>query len=111
MRTGRELLFFAAEIAIGGVVVDHAGCLHEGVEGGGADEVEAGFAEGFGHGVRRFGAGWVIGDGFEGVALRFFPGEAPEPLDGVGDLQPCESVLADGEDFSTVADDAGVEDE
>ena len=44
----------------GGVVVDQACGLHEGVADGGSDEVEAVGFEGFAHGAGQIGLGWEV---------------------------------------------------
>ena len=51
----REVSFDFSELGVAetidGMVVHHAGGLHEGVSDGGADEFEAAFEKGFAHGV------------------------------------------------------------
>ena len=94
--------------AIRRVIIDHSGGLHEGIHGGGADEVESGFFQGFAHRIGFRGFRGVIGYGFRALALCFLGRELPEKLHGIGELQPCAGVLTEGENFSSVADDAGI---
>jgi len=98
--------------AVGGVVVDHACRLHEGVANGGADEFEAAFFEVRAHGVGFFGADRELRLGCPLVDDGCVVGELPDVaveggeffLDGEEGL----GVGDGGADFTSVADDAFV---
>ncbi len=97
--------------AIDRVIIDHAGGLHEGIHGGGADEVESGLFQSLRQRVRFGRPGGEISHRFEVVDDRPAADEAPQPAHGIFDCQPGPGVLTDGENFPPMPDDAGIEDE
>src|SRR3981081_1184550 len=67
-------------VAADDMVVDHARSLHEGVEDGRADELEAGFLQRLGHGVALGRLGRHVLETLGPVLLRLAADEAPQKL-------------------------------
>ena len=64
--------------AVGGVIIDHTGCLHEGVADCGADEAEAARLEVFAHGVGFAAGGGNIFGALPRVLNRVLADELPD---------------------------------
>ena len=91
------------------MVIYHPNGLHEGIQRGRTDKVEARFFQRFGtsHGLGR--PTREIRQHLEIVHLRLTADEAPDPLHWLTELLPSPRILANCKNFPPVADDPGVE--
>ena len=96
-------------VAVLSVVHDHPRSLHERVADGRPDKGEAGFFQGFAHGLglgrdrRDFAA--VL----EVIDLGCATDEGPEQTDRIFQRQPGRGIAAGGIEFQAIAHDAGVQ--
>ena len=85
------------------MVIDHADGLHESIDDGAADEIEAALFKIFAQGIGDFGAGRHIGHGFRAVpywhAINVTPEIGIERTKLVDDAQGAISVLDTGFHF------------
>src|SRR5690606_24215763 len=101
--------------AVHGVVVHHAGSLHEGVADGGSDEAEAPPLQLAAHCVRLRRLRWHVLQALPAVYLRAPVDEAPQERREAAELllhrDRGARVVDRGLDLHAVADDAGVREE
>ena len=94
------------------MVVDHAGGLHEGVDDGGADKLEAPFFQGLAHGVGHRGGGGHLLECAEVIDLRLPLHKVPEKVTQGAALfaqrQIGAGIANGGSHFQPIADDARI---
>ena len=98
--------------AVGGVIIDHTGCLHEGVADRGADEAEAARLEIFAHGVGLAARGGNVLGALPRVVDRAPADELPDVgVEGAelsANFKKSSGVTDGSLDLETVSNDAGV---
>ncbi len=95
-------------VAVLGVVHDHARGLHERVADGRPDEREAGFLEGFAHGLGLWRDRRDFAAILEMIDLGHAVDKRPEQPHRVLQRQPGRRIAPGGIEFQTVAHDAWV---
>src|SRR6516162_2599603 len=76
----RQLLHRLVAMAGNQMIVDHADGLHEGIDNGRPNELEAALGQLLRHRARNGGLGWNLPDGFEAVDLRLPAEEIPQQV-------------------------------
>ncbi len=96
-------------VAVLSVVHDHARGLHERVADGRPDEGEAGFFQGFAHGLSLRRNGRDLAAVLEMIDLGHAAHKRPQKLHGVLQRQPGGGIAPGGIEFQAVTHDARIE--
>ncbi len=86
----------------------HAAGLHKGVADGWPNKVEAGFFQGFAHGLGLRRDGWNLGALAEMVDHRLTINKGPQVFDRVIKLEPGQGILPNRLEFEAIAHNARV---